>query len=267
MADEKSGGSSWVQIVLSIIAGLGILFGAYMAIQASAEKQKKIDALNKLAQMDEVRHEQNGSWTKLAQQKDDIIADLRQRNESLANDIDEREERILAMADAVAKIRSARIIIRSQDGDDVHETPEPDGRIRVSFDETQDMIRVSGFTLTNPAEAEINVGFTRPLRLRTVITEEESGAWRAYFESDWDGLEIQEMNTVVNPLSAKPEDWTHNFIFGANVGVAWDFDAFSANAYLMYEFGGSFAIGPSVGVVSQQTIDPVFGINFQLRPF
>lgn len=265
MSEEKS--TNWLAIILSVLTGLSLLFGAYMAIKAKQEEKDKVEALNKIAEMDQVRQEENGSWTKLAQQKDEIIHLLEHQNQDLADDIQRRNESILSMSEAIAKIRSARIIIRTQDGDNVHETPEPDGRIRVSFDETQDMIRVSGFTLTNPAEAQIDVGFTRPLRLRTTITQAQNGAWRTYFESDWTGLEIQDLQTVVNPLKAVEESWTSNLILGANIGFGWNFDAFSANAYLMYEFGDVFAVGPSVGVVSQDRIDPVFGLNFQMRPF
>lgn len=264
MAEEQK--VDWFKIIMVCLTGLLAFFSVYMTIRANEEEQKKVTAFNRLAAMDTVRREANNNWTRLSQQKDNLIDELRKQNASLADDIDERNQNILALSETVARVRSARIVIRSQDGDDVHETPQPDGRVRVDFAETQDPMRVEGFTLTNPAEADLTVSFVRPLRLRTTIVQNQDGSWRTYFESDWPNLEIEEMNTSVSPLVAAQRAWYKDIAFGVSLGTNFSLDSGYLTGRVLYDFG-DFGIGLEAGgAFVEDDLSIMVGLAFQVKP-
>ena len=260
MAEENSK-TDWFKIIVSLLTGLSLFFGVYATIKQKEEEQKKINALNQLAMLDSVHRETDSAYSRLSQQKDNLIDILQSKNRDLAEVINKRDENILALSETVVRMRSAHIVIQSQNGGDVSQGTEGD-RVRVDFNQTQDPMRVSGFTLTNPAEATIDVAFIRPLRLRTTITQNEDGAWRTYFESDWPNLEIDNIDTVVNP---NPVNY-HNtgFVIGLNTMSGFKFDRVNVSTYLMYDFG-SFGIGPALGFNFSENTELMFGVQMQYK--
>lgn len=249
---------------LIIFTILSIGFGIFYNVKAIKEREKRIAAQNELARQAKVFAEKEGLWSKLSQQREDIENELRAKNEELANLLRSRDERILALTDTIAKIRSTKIIIKERNIDQTEENE----RIRVSFDQVQDPIRISGFTLTNPPEATLEFSFVRPLRLRSVITQKESGQWVTYFESDWENLEIEEIETIVNPLNSieRSRQWYEGISIGANLATS-GFTGLSANIFATYDVG-KISFGPSLGIsVSDEDSFANVGFIFQYKPF
>lgn len=250
--------------ILAIITAVTLGFGIYSGIRLAKEEEKRIAAQNALAEQAEIVQEKEQLWSKLAQQREDVLDELRQRNGELADLIQSRDERILALTDTIANIRPTTIVIRE---DNINQGEE-DGRTRVSFDQTDDPIRVAGYTLTNPPEAELELSFVRPLRLRTVVTQQESGQWVTYFESDWDKLEIQAMETIVNPLAprVRHRHWWENIGIGTNISTS-GFSGLTADLFITYSFD-QFAVGPSLGFsISDDDSFGKVGLILQWNPF
>jgi hypothetical protein len=110
-------------------------------------------------------------------------------------------------------------------------------RVRVEFTHSQPPVHVSGYTLTNPAEAHITVDWVEDLELEINLAVDKSGAWRAYVDSE--DIELGDITLNIDQ-SVLARKWYENISFGANlaagpsllisgVGVGYDFGAWSAD--------------------------------------
>lgn len=255
---------NWVSIIIGlIVAALGA-FGIGQFIRGNQEEARRIEAQNQIARMSEVVEEKDGVWSRLSEQQEDVIERLREQNSGLAELIEQRNEQIISLSDTVVRMRDVRVVVRPQN---VTQTPV-DNRIRVDFHEEVDPVRVEGYTLTNPAEADLTVGFTRPLGLRTTITQAEDGSWKTYVEGDWPNLEIEQIQAVVNPLPIRERSFVENIVVGGDIATSFQFDSIFADVYMLYEFDDSFAVGPSVGAaVIEDQARATVGLRVQWAPW
>lgn len=249
---------NWLAILLGISTLIFSILGIFFFSKFSEEQKRRVDAQNQLAEQAEVVRENSETWSRLATQYEDLDRRLAEQGEGLktvADLIKERDEQITTLSQVVAKIRPT--VIRFLPTNVVQtELPSQEGndqnRIRVQFDEEQDPVRVSGWTLTNPAEAEVSVSFTRPLRLASVVTQQRDGSWRSYFHSDWENLEIEEINTSVNPFPQTGQRAREAFIVGLGVDFTptRPMDSIGGNIHLLYETNTKrrFTVGPTFGV-------------------
>lgn len=245
--EEKN--RNWTSIGLGILVMVLSSLGIFLFSKYSEEQKARIQAQNTIAEQSEVIRESQTTWSRLATQYENLDERLNQVNEDLGRQITERGEEITTLSNALVKIRP--IVIRFP-AENVVQTPEEDGRVRVSFDRSVDPVRIHGWTLTNPGEAEVSMEFTRPLRLTSVVTQRPDGSWNSYFDSDWENLEIESMNTTVNPLPQQQEAIRRGFIVGlsARMGVVRPIDSVGADLSVLYETGTrrKFTLGPTFGV-------------------
>jgi hypothetical protein len=238
------------KVLFSVLALIILVAGifCFMFWRKSAEQEKaRIDAQNEVARLSAVVMEKENAWSRLSQQRDDLEQQLRRSNVELSEIIDQRDEAIVSLTQAFASFRSIRVVVSPAN---VSQNTE-NGRTRVSFEETVDPIRVSGFTLTNPAEADVSVEFVRPLRLTTAITQQEDGSWRTYIESDWPNVSIENIETSVNPLARRDPGFMSRFLVNVSTSVSPKFSGATASVGFMYGITDSFYLGPFVeGVVS-----------------
>ena len=259
----------WAKVLMGVLMGGLAFFGIGMFMRANAEEAKRIEAQNQIARMSEVIQEKEQTWSRLSEQREDVINILEERNSELASLIRDREASILSLSETVANFRPVRVVVRPEQVTQTVDETDPE-RTRVDFEDENDPVRVAGFTLTNPAEAELEVSFTRPLRLTTTVTQEEDGSWRTYVEGDWPNIEIEQMETFVNPRPLRDREWVENIIFGGNlrVGVAPKIDALGGDLYLLYSFRDAFAVGPSLGVdFVQDQARIMLGVQMQFHPW
>lgn len=239
---------NWTSIGLGLLVALLSSLGVYLFSKYSEEQKARIEAQNRIAEQSEVIRESQTSWSRLATQYENLDSRLSEINQDLTDKINQRGEEITSLSSALAKIRP--IVIRFP-AESVSQESEGESRTRVSFDESIDPLRVSGWTLTNPAEAEVSVRFTRPIRLTSVITQRPDGSWSSYFDSDWEDLEIEELSTTVNPLPQRQEAIRRGFVVGlsARMGIVRPIDSVGADLSLLYESGTrrKFTLGPTVG--------------------
>lgn len=242
---------NWTSIGLGILVLILSSLGVFLFSKYSEEQKARLEAQNRIAEQSEVIRESQQTWSRLATQYEDLDRRLSEINEDLSKKITKRGEEITSLSTALTKIRP--IVIRFPEENIVQE-PQENGRIRVSFDRTEDPVRIHGFTLTDPAEAEVSVEFVRPLRLTSVITQRPDGSWNSYFDTDWENLEIEQVSTTVNPLPQTVESLGRGFILGlqAQMGVVRPIDSFGGNISLLYETSTNrkFTIGPTFGISS-----------------
>ena len=255
---------NWVGILIGIIVAALGAFGVSQFVRGNQEEARRVEAQNEIARISEVVDEKDGVWSRLAQQQEDAIGILRKDNSDLADLIESRNEQILTLSTAVATVRDIRVIVRPEH---ITQTETEAGRTRVDFEEEVDPVRVSGFTLTDPPETELTVGFIRPLILTTTVVEAEDGSWKAYVQGDWPNLEIEQIDTVVNPQPITDRSFAENIIVGLDVSTSFQLDSVFADIYLMYDFGG-IAFGPSIGVaVMEDEARATVGLKLQWAPW
>lgn len=262
---------NWGALLSIGVALIGLIFGGVFALKYNKAEEARIEAQNTIAEQSETIQEAEGIASRLATQYEDLQERLRESNERLADLIDDRGEEILSLTRAIANLENIRVVVRNPVQVDI-EAPDGSVRTRVDFDQEVDPIRVSGFTLTNPAQAELEVAFTRPLNLTSVVTQQEDGSWRSYIESDWPNLEISSIETSVNPLRSVVPRFRERVILGGHLYLTPNraFDSGGGHIYMLFESETkrSLAIGPSVGISSVGGASRYnVGLQFQWRPW
>lgn len=263
-------------IVLGALLLAAITFGAFTFWQKqriiSAGEEARVNAQNRIAQLSATVQENENIWSRLAQEKEIEMAELREVNEELADLIESKNQEITTLTTVIARLRNVRVVV---DSGNVTETTEPveegEGeRYRVEFDQTwRDFMRIHGFTLTNPAEAEISVDYTRPARISVVTVQQEDLSWSTYIETDIPNLEIGEIDSIVNPISRPQEEtpWFHNIMFGIGGSVGVQGQMGTAHLYFGYD-AGDWDLGITAGgIFTANGVDFAPGLQFTFAPF
>jgi hypothetical protein len=261
-----------------VAIGVLLLFCLFFYFKArnieDREIEARINAQNQIAELSSIVRESETTWSRLAQQSEssnEILMALEERNEALTELIESRNEEISSLTTALATVRPIRVVVAAGEG--ANQSVEPSTnptdpeRLRVDFDTVwREYLRIHGFTLTNPASADISVDFTRPINFTVVTTQAEDLSWRTYIESDWPDLQIGEIESRVNPV-ARPNEtrrWEQDVsisllggasvtgtsgIFGAE--LAYDFGALDIGIFaggITYLGSTDFLVGGRVGI-------------------
>lgn len=257
-----------VKIILAVLAMAMAAFGVVSYVKSTEEHKKKIEAQNEIARLSVVIEEKDGSWSRLSQQSEEIISSLESKNRDLADIVRERSETILSLNETIANFSPTKIVVRRTNVTEVTTGAGEEERVTVSFAENVDPVRVEGFTITNPPEAEVTVSFTRPLRLHTAITQQEDGSWRTYVSGDWPNLQIENIETVVNPRLTRPRGFFDRLSLVTAVAASTKFDSFFVGANILYDVNESFSFGPMIGAsVVEDRSSAVLGLSVQWHMF
>ena len=238
----------WTKIIIGFLMAALAAFGISSFIRANNEEDKRIEAQNKIAEMSEIFQESEDTWSRLSQQKENLIEELREDNEDLANKIEDQDLQIHTLSTIVAKFDKIRIIVKRENVTQSPDEKDPE-RKRVTFSQTVDPIRVDGFTLTDPPEAELDVDFVRPLKLKTIVTQAEDGSWKTFISGDWPNLQIEQIDTTVNPRTRKDRSLPENISIGGSLSTSTTLDSLSGDLNLMYDFG-DLQFGPKIGITN-----------------
>lgn len=260
-------------VLLAISVGVGVFFFIQKQAIISRENEARVVAQNRIAELSRTLKEGRGTWSRLAQERQADISALREQNSELSSLIESRNEEIQNLTTAVATLRNIRVRV---DRENIDQTPvdpiepgDPD-RLRVNFDQVwEDFIRVSGHTITSPAEAEVAIEFIRPVSVQVVTTQREDFSWNSYVSIDIPGLEIGNIETTVNPISrpAEQRDWYDDIWIGVGGAVGIQGNSGTAHVSFGYDFG-NWDAGVSVGgIFSSAGVDFGLGIQLRIQPF
>ncbi len=201
-----------VVALVVVLAGLGVR--AWM--QQRLAEQKIISLHNELAAKSETIEIQKGMYEKLTYQSKDLEDALRAMEKNATTDkeliaalrkeIDKRDEEIVsAHRIALRWKKDYEALVAANQAD---ETDPETGvvRTRVTFDNDFGYIGVSGYTLTNPAEAWMRVRQNRPLYLTVALTQTKDRRWKTYVTSSEENVAVDVEVAAVNPYIFK-ERW------------------------------------------------------------
>lgn len=239
----------WLKVLMGVAVLAVIIYILILFAQVKNLSEQNLSNLesahNQIAELSETIQENEHTWSRLAQQTQDQAQQLEERNADLSAIISARDEQIQSLTTAVARIRDIHVVI---DGPAATQSQVED-RVRVDFDQTyHESVRVTGYTLSNPAYAELAIFFNRPINFTVVTTQAEDGQWRTYLTSDFEDLQIGTIESSVNPhivsiqQQADQRSWEDGFEVGIFGGIGVSGQAGTVGATLGYDFG-SISVG------------------------
>jgi hypothetical protein len=95
-------------------------------------------------------------------------------------------------------------------------------RIKVEFDQTKGDLRLFGFTITNPAQAQINLEWLKPLNLQLVLTKSDDGSFKVYLDEkdkESSGMIVPKELTLKIDPSVLSKKWFEKISLTANLSV------------------------------------------------
>jgi len=91
-------------------------------------------------------------------------------------------------------------------------------RLKITFDQTKNDLRIFGFTITNPTQAQINLEWLKPLALQLILTKSDDGAYKVYLDSKNSDFVPVELMLKIDP-SVLSKKWYEKINMMANLGL------------------------------------------------
>ena len=172
-----------VCLILMVIMTAG---AAYVTLEKRAYDEKILTLTNAAAEASKTVEVTQGLYTKatiesknlqdLLNSKDSQITDLKAQlsktNESL---LSATNLMIKWKNDYLAVVAGTQTTLPSNPA-----TPNAPERLKVAFSKDFGPILASGFCLTNPPEASVDLHQQRPLKLTLAISQDSTGIWHSY---------------------------------------------------------------------------------------
>jgi hypothetical protein len=257
---------------LSILLAIGaVVLGVFFVFEKYNHNKDKKELSNQIAQLEGTVQETKTAYSVRGVE----MENLKVENKELQKKIHDRDESIAALGKVVLEWKDKYYKIMDAYGSVVDgsggviEIPADckecmkDLRFRVDFKQEQDNIEVSGFTLTNPPQAEIKLHWTKPLILDIVLAKDDSGSYRIYVDPGTSGAVPTELNLKVDP-SVFDRKWYEKIALGADLGYG---DGVITTLRVNYELLGNWMIGPFVTFEYDGKFQQFYGLNVAWFPF
>ena len=259
--------------ILSAILFVGVLVaGGFYFYEKYCHQKDLQEANNQVAELQGTIKEKENLYSAKAVE----VGNLEAKNKELEKTIKSRNEQIAAIAeinlslnDELIKIKNALQEVLDQNGNVVPIEPECEKcflgkRFKVSFEQEQNCIKVSGFTLTSPPEAEVKVSWVKPLTLNVYLTRDDNKNFRIYLESQDNMFEKIDLSLKVDP-SIFDITWYERFAFGGNLVAG---QGIGSSLSIYYQFFGAWLIGPSfMGTYDGMKFEKMYGASVIWFPF
>lgn len=266
-------------VIISLLLICCILSGAYFWQRKSFLNEKA--ALNaKLAESEKLVQETKNSWSSRGLE----IENLKTDNKELQKVIKAKKEEILAISDLALQWKNKYFQIKDAKQSVVDSAGSQPAsistecaaclaslRLKVDFEQVKDGLRVSGYTLSNPAEAYVNLEWIDTLKLQLVLTRGEEGSYRVYIESKNNDVVPVNLTLRVDPSILQKRwyekiNFTASGAFGNSVigAINWGGMASLGVGYLITH---NVNIGLNVSVVYASNLYMFYGVGVTWYPF
>jgi len=233
-----------------ILAVLIVVSGGFFLYEKSSHARTNKKLNNEVAKLQSTIKETETVFSKLAVQ----INDIETENTELQTILDDRDESIVALSKVSLKWKDKYLKIANAEQSVVDENNNPvvidvdcedcflGKRFRVDFEQMDGILYVKGFTLTNPAYAELKLERTKPLELEIALTKGKDGKWRVYVDGNNAGLEPSELNLIVDTSLFDPK-WYEKIGLGVDIGVG---PGVQTTIKAFYDVDISWFVGPFI---------------------
>lgn len=253
-------------VLLAVLMVVGVIWAVVTRNSYEAELAR---LRNEIASRDQTIEVQKGQFSKLTLELKDVQDALNksdQKVKDLLVRLDKANQDILAANQLIIKWKSAYEGLANANQTDV---PGDGGvvRKRVDFSRSFGLIDVSGYTLTDPAEAFVRVEQVRALYLTLVLSQDESGAWHTDVTSSDDNTAVDISVAAVNPHFFEPR-WYQRLGLSATLagGMAGTGFGMLFGVGVSYQFK-KFDVGPAVFFGLSDRVDRYVGVQATFRPF
>lgn len=246
-----------------------------LAIKSAADKhgheQAMAELRNEIASQSQTIEMQEKTYTKLSFETDKwkFLAESRGREvQDLYSELEKRKEEILTANQVAVKWKKAYEDAAKANQSDVPDPADPSiVRKKVEFEKDFGMIGVTGWTLTDPAEAWVKVEQLKPLELTLIVTQDKDKKWHSYVTSSDENTDVQINVSAVNPHMMSPKWYEHlQLNTSLAVGTTGDGAGVLAGLGLSYRIK-QFDVGPTVFLGISDRVDRYVGATFTWRPF
>jgi len=252
---------------LSILLCVLLIGGAiYFGINEYKNNKKFRNLNNELAKVEGVVQETETVSSRRAL----FIEDLESSNKELKGIIDDKDEEILAQANIKlkwknlyfnAKAKQSRV---SEEGKPLEEGEEGT-RDRVDFEHEEPPLKVVGYTLTNPAFAELKLEWTEDLELELNLTKNADGSFRIYVDPNSKTFHIADITLKVDPTLLEMK-WYELIAISADVAGGPTGGQLAVR--VTYDITTKWFIGPHAQfALSTDGFRSFYGVTFGFYPF
>lgn len=254
-------------IALLILMVVGAIFAAITKNNYDNEMAR---LRNEVAGRDVTIEVQKGVFTKLSLETEDLRSALNSKDQQvqdLLTQVKKNKEDLLAANQLVLKWKKAYEGIADAHQEEVPPTDTTPARKKVTFVKDFGAYKVSGFTLTDPAEAQVKLEQLKALALTLVISQDANKAWHAYATSSDDNTSVEISVSAVNPYMLDPK-WYEKIEFNATVAGGQSGLGFGVLAGIGVSYKiKQFNIGPAFFLGIGNSVDKYFGATVAWRPF
>jgi hypothetical protein len=267
--------------VLSIVlACIVLVSGSLFAYEKHKHSKTKKQFFEKVGELEGTLKESEGLYSKRAieiSDLEDLLSEALTNNKEAKEKIKARDEDIAVITEASIRWKDKYFKIKGQETNVVYVPVDtiPDEelenvklnckacfdkfRLKVEFDQTQDILRVHGYTLTNPPEANLEVAWIKDLKLSLVLTKDDEDNFRIYLDSNNSSIESADLKLVIDPDVLKYK-WYERISVSADLA----FSNYSSigGIKINYDIFENLYLGPSMFVVYDGLFfDKYYGFN------
>ncbi|MHB8407933.1 MAG: hypothetical protein ACYDHY_07605 [Acidiferrobacterales bacterium] len=255
-------------LILLLLLTIGVLLAAG-AIKKSAYDKQVVILQNQAAAQAKTIEDQKGLFEKLALQETNVQSMLDTTNaqvKELQSQLKKSNEDLASAVEVTLQLKAQNADLKLASGAQttVPSTVkgQPD-RTKVAFDKDFGTVKVDGFTLTNPPEANISLLPSTPLKLTVALSQDKTKVWHAYATSSDPNIGVNIDLAAVNPYIEAPK-WYENI--GVDADAAVGTGGVLGGLGLSYKFG-KFEAGPKVFATVTDKADVFYGAGFVWHPF
>jgi len=273
-----------------VLVALLVVGGVFYGIERHANAKQRRELTNQIADLEGMVQEAETLYSHRSVE----VKNLKLKNEELNKIIKDRNEEAVALTEAVLKWKNKYIKVTKVSQSLSYTDPkrveelakeliqcEANSnadldlisaceklweyvRARVEFDETQDPLRVYGFTLTNPPEAEINIEWIRDIKLSLVLTKDKNDLFRVYLDTNSPDLVPAELKLSVDP-GILDRKWYEKIGVDGSVTVG---QGVASSLGLRYDIFDSWSLGPSIILhYDGEKLRKTYGVSTTWYPF
>lgn len=279
---NDSGDYMLVYKYLSAILGVGLLIAGALYLNEKRVHASDTTALhNKVAELEGTVKEAKNAVSTKGIEVDGLKASLEvvlSNNKQLLKSIKDRDESIVALNEVVLRwknkyfeIKNATETTVETDGTTTAEVPVEcqsclkNVRSRVDFDQTQDAMRVYGYTLTNPAYANVSLEWVKDVNLTLILVRNKQKHFKVYLDSKNSDFVPAKLSLMVDP-SVFEKKWYEKIAISTSASVG-NF-VVGTNLAITYDVWDDIFVGPNfVAVVDGNGIHNLYGFSVGFYPF
>lgn len=257
-------------VLTGSFAALLVFFAIYAVSKQRSYEKKIVELQNVAASKDQTIELKDGLYHKLTLQNDNLQKLLSSKDKTtkdLLEQIRKGKQDILAVNEINVGLKHQLEELKNATQTTVPGQPGKPDRTKVDFHDDFGVVRVDGWTITNPAQSWVRLSPGKPLRLTLAVSQDKDKAWHTYVTTDDDRFGVDIHLAAVNPYLFKPH-WYEGIGITTGLGVGSNQSGLGAlvSVGLNYKLR-QFSFGPAVWFGINGTVDKYYGLTFEWRPF